>query len=409
MKTKPNSHPIPFAHRMDRIPKSFIREILKTAASPNVISFAGGLPDETLMPVEALERAFHMAVEKNGRKIFQYTTTEGLLPLRAWIASRYRWQFGLPLSAENILITNGAQQGIDLLGKVLIEKDDRVIVEQPAYLGTLQSLSVFEPKFVGVPIDEEGIRQTELVPALEQPVKMIYLIPNFQNPSGISYSRENRVLTAEKILVQNGILVEDDPYYELCFDTGSMCPPIMKWMEGRSVLLGSFSKTLSPALRVGWIVAGSELMEKLVIAKQAADLHTNSLAQAMVYEYLMANDFEKHLDTIRSTYRERKEWMIDAIRRHMPREFAFTNPGGGMFVWGKLPSHLSAIELVQWTMDQGVVMVPGTVFYADGHGDHEIRLNFSRSNRADIDKGVRLVAKGIEFLNSKDKQYMNTR
>lgn len=392
---------------MERIPKSFIREILKTAASPDVISFAGGLPDEALMPVESLERAFHSAVEKNGRKIFQYTTTEGLLSLRAWIASRYRWQFGLPLSPENVLITNGAQQGIDLLGKVLIEKGDRVIVEQPAYLGTLQSLSIFEPKFEGVPLDEDGIRQTELAHSLMLPVKMIYLIPNFQNPSGISYSMENRIHTAEKILSQDGILVEDDPYYELRFDEKAICPPITKWMDGRSVLLGSFSKTLSPALRVGWIVAGGEMMEKLIIAKQAADLHTNALAQAMVYEYLMASDFEKHLEKIRAAYRQRKEWMIEAIRRHLPAEFTYTNPGGGMFVWGRLPTHLSAMRLVQWTMEQGVVMVPGSVFYADGNGDHEIRLNFSRSNHADIDKGIRMVAKGIEFLNSKDKQYMN--
>lgn len=397
---------LPFARRMHHIPKSFIREMLKTAESRGVISFAGGLPDEKLIPTKALTEAFQSAVQRYGDKLFQYANSEGFLPLREWIARRYREQYAMEVSAGDILITNGSQQAIDLLGKVFIEKGDHIVIEQPGYLGAIQSLMHYEPGLVGVPIDSEGIDTQALAQALDtHQVKMMHLIPNFQNPSGVSYSLQRRHEVLAILEGRSTLLVEDDPYGELYFDDFVVNTPIKKYLGARGVLLGSFSKTLSPGMRLGWMVASPAIMDKLVIAKQASDLHTNNLAQMMTYEYLVGNDYEAHLYTIRNCYRGRRDCMVNAMERYWPGEVSFSIPQGGMFLWCRLPEGISATRLVQLTMDAGVVMVPGSVFFTEKSNDQCFRMNFSKSTEQEIERGVKIIGDSIAYLNSKNKVY----
>lgn len=394
-----------FAQRMHNIPKSFIREMLKTASSKNIISFAGGLPDENLIPTAALQKAFTAAVKKHGNKLFQYSNSEGYLPLREWIARRYQQRFDLQISPEEILLTNGSQQALDLLGKVFIEKGDKVIIEQPGYLGTIQSMMHFEPELLGVPLENDGIDTEKLERVLENnTIKMLHLIPNFQNPSGIVYSELKRNKIAQLLESNRSLLVEDDPYGELYFDEKTVTVPLKKTLP-ENILLGSFSKTLSPGIRLGWIVAPKTIMEKIIIAKQAGDLHTNNISQMMAYEYLISNDYEQHLSVIRNCYRERKDTMVEAIEKYLSPEISFSNPEGGMFLWCRLPNDIPATKLVQLTMDAGVVMVPGSVFHLNASDDHCFRLNFSKSEKEEIVKGLAIIGKSIAYLNSKNKIY----
>lgn len=404
---KPEPDEYPFARRMNNIPKSFIREMLKTASSKNLISFAGGLPDEKLIPVNDLQRAFDLAVKKHGDKLFQYSNSEGYLPLRQWIARRYLQLYDIDISAEEVLLTNGSQQAIDLLGKIFVEKGDKVAIEQPGYLGTIQSMMHFEPELVGVPMENDGIdlQQMETITS-DHRIKMMHLIPNFQNPSGITYSAEKRKKIARLLKNKNIMLVEDDPYGELYFDKSDKNTPVKKYLPGHCILLGSFSKTLSPGIRLGWIVAPPSIMEKIVIAKQAGDLHTNNISQMIAYEYLVNNDFDRHLETIRGCYKERKDVMAASLIKCLPEEVAFSDPKGGMFLWCSLSGDISATKLVQLAMDAGVVMVPGSVFFLNQTNDNCFRLNFSKSEKEEISKGIEIIGKSIAYLSSKNKVYL---
>jgi len=406
MNSKEKSEPGPsslFAQRMRTIPKSFIREMLKTAASKNIISFAGGLPDENLIPAQQLKEAFIRANSNYGNKLYQYSNSEGFLPLRQWIASRYKEKFDIKVSAEEILLTNGSQQAFDLVGKVFIEKNDKVIIEQPGYLGVIQSLLGFEPQLVDVPLDQDGMNMNMLKKKTRQfKAKLMHIIPNFQNPSGISYSEAKRVELAKLITERGMILIEDDPYGELYFDKEYKRSPVKKLLGDHGVLLGSFSKTLSPGMRLGWMVASPEIIDKLIIAKQASDLHTNNLSQMMAYEYLAVNDYESHLNKIRTCYKSRKDMMVSAIKKYFPEGITINIPDGGMFLWVSLPRHLSSQKLVRLCMEMGVVFVPGNVFYTDGMGENTFRLNFSKSTDEEIDKGIRIISDAIAYLKSKN-------
>ncbi len=397
-----------FANRMNQIPRSFIREMLKNAASKDVISFAGGLPDEKLIPTEQLSKAFQNAVSKYGDKLFQYANSEGFLPLRQWIADRYREKFDMNFTVDEILITNGSQQAFDLIGKVFIEKGDRVLIEQPGYLGVIQSLLNFEPSLVPVPLENDGMSLSDLERALvDQNTKLMHLVPNFQNPSGISYSRLKREKIGELTKKNQAILVEDDPYGELFFEEENNRDPIKKIVGDYGILLGSFSKTLSPGMRLGWLVASREIMEKIVIAKQSSDLHTNNLSQQMAYEFLISNDYEQHLNVIRNCYRERRDLMAKAIERHFSEDIKVRIPNGGMFFWGELPDHISSWKLMNLCLDAGVVFVPGEVFYTENKRENTFRLNFSKSTPEEIENGIKIIAKAIAFLNSKNKVYQS--
>lgn len=385
-----------FAARMDTVHKSFIREILKVTQRPEVISFAGGLPNPALFPAGALADAAEAVLRENGAGVLQYTTTEGYLPLRRFIAGRYRTRFGLSISPDEILITNGSQQGLDLLGKVFLNKGDSVLLELPSYLGAIQAFSIFEPNFCAVPLLEDGPDLTALEATLAQnPIKLFYGIPNFQNPSGISYSAEKRPQVAE-LLKRHGVaFVEDDPYGELRF--AGTDAPSLRCFDAGAILLGSFSKIVAPGLRIGWIVAPPPVMEKLIIAKQGADLHSNHLSQQIICHYLQNQSLDDHIDKIRQAYGAQQAAMTAAIEAHFPPNVRATHPEGGMFLWVTLPQNISAMDVLTEAGKLNVAFVPGQAFYANGTGgQNAMRLNFSNVDPARIETGIRRLAQAIK-------------
>jgi len=387
-----------YASRMNTIPRSFIREILKVTEDPTVISFAGGLPNPRFFPVERIAQAAMDTLGSGDASPLQYSTSEGYRPLREFIAQRYQEKQGLAVSPEEILITNGSQQALDLLGKVLIDHGDAIAVERPAYLGALQAFSAYEPQFCPVPLQEDGIDLDRLERVLAQRrVKFFHTVINFQNPSGISYSPEKREALVELLRQYDTIVLEDDPYGELRFE-GAPAPALWSRLDGRAVLLGSFSKIVAPGLRLGWVCARRPVMDHLVVAKQASDLHTNFLGQRIVYQYLINNDIDRHIATIIDAYRRQRDAMLVAIEEHFPSEVGFTRPTGGMFVWATLPEALSALELFEHAARAKVAFVPGTPFFVDGGGTHNLRLNFSNADENRIAEGISRLGQIIKEL-----------
>ena len=387
-----------FATRMNTIPKSFIREILKVTEKPEVISFAGGLPNPRLFPTEQLAQAASNVLAGDARSALQYSTSEGYQPLREYIAQRYLQKRGLTVSPDEILITNGSQQGLDLIGKVFLDKGDAVAIERPAYLGAIQALSTYEPRFCPIALQGDGVDIESLGQALdEQAVKLFHTVINFQNPSGLSYSRDRREELARLLGAHNLVVVEDDPYGELRF-SGETPPSLRHWLADRTLMLGSFSKTVAPGLRMGWICAPQAITEKLVIAKQASDLHTNFLCQRILHEYLINNDIDEHIALITAQYRKGQGAMIAAIREHFPPEVRTTHPEGGMFLWVTLPESLSALDLFEHAVEEKVAFVPGTPFFVDGGGTHNMRLNFTNADEARIEEGIRRLGRIMKEL-----------
>ncbi|MFO7595801.1 MAG: PLP-dependent aminotransferase family protein, partial [Desulfocurvibacter africanus] len=336
-----------FATRMQTAQRSFIREILKVTADPQIISLAGGLPSPEHFPCAAFVEATRAELGDAGPACLQYSTTEGHPELRAFIAKRYeRW--GLNFSPDEILITTGSQQGLDLLAKVFLDPGDAVVVERPGYLGAIQTFSLFGVRFTPVELENDGVDTTALEQVLraERP-KIYYTVPNFQNPSGVTFSQDKRVAVAEIMNGPNGedtVLIEDNPYGELRF-LGQDLPPIRKFMRKPSALLGSFSKIVAPGLRIGWIAADKEVIEQCVTVKQAADLHTSTFAQRVLARFLRDNDLDAHIEKIRTTYGERRQAMVEAIREHFPHQAKATEPEGGMFLWITLPEGCSSLAL----------------------------------------------------------------
>ncbi|MBN2181836.1 MAG: PLP-dependent aminotransferase family protein [Sedimentisphaerales bacterium] len=387
-----------YATRMSTIPKSFIREILKVTEDPNVISFAGGLPNPQFFPVKEIAATISEVLAGDDVSALQYSTTEGYGPLREYIAQRYRDKKGLDISADQILITNGSQQGLDLIGKVFIGKGDAVAIERPAYLGAIQAFSVYEPMFCPVPLLEDGIDIGSLKDVFGRYcIRLFHTVINFQNPSGISYSQNKREELAELLGRHDTVVVEDDPYGELRF-VGAAPQSMRNWLDGRAVLLGSFSKTIAPGLRLGWICAGREIMDRLVVAKQASDLHSNSLCQRIVHRYLVNNDVDKHIATIIAAYKKQRDAMMTAIEANFPREVSFTRPEGGMFLWITLPERLSSLELFDRAIEEKVAFVPGTPFFVDRGGENNMRLNYSNSDEDRINEGIRRLGKIMKNL-----------
>ena len=380
---------VTYAQRMNGVPRSFVREILKVTEDPQVISFAGGLPNPRYFPVREIAQAAGEVLSRPDDCGLQYGTTEGYLPLREYIAQRYRDQMALAVSAEEILVINGSQQGLDLVGKVFIDRGAAVAIEQPAYLGAIQAFSVYEPQFHAVPLREDGVDVDHLESLLEtHRVRLFHTVINFQNPSGITYSLPKRRRLAEVLGRHETFLVEDDPYGQLRF-AGAPAPSMRTWLEGNTVLLGSFSKTVAPGLRLGWICAPRPIMDKLVVAKQASDLHSNSLCQRIVHQYLTNHNLDEHIATIVAAYRRQRDAMVQAIESHFPPEVTFTRPQGGMFLWATLPAGLSALDLFERAAAQKVAFVPGTPFFTDGGGVRNMRLNFSNAPEDQIEEGIR--------------------
>lgn len=392
-----------FAERIKDVPKSFIREILKVAANPEIISFAGGLPNADFFPQEEIEKSCSSIIKESGRDVFQYSTTEGYLPLRKYIADRYMEKYGLKIDADEILITNGSQQGLDLLGKIFVNEGENIIIENPGYLGAIQALSVYRPYFIDISMNENGIDSVELEKAVNStPVKLFYSVPNFQNPSGITYSEERRKKVAEILQNKDIVFVEDNPYGELRF-IGEDIPPIKKYLPN-GIMLGSFSKIVVPSFRIGWIVAPKDIMEKLVIAKQASDLHTNYFSQRVIYEYLSKNSIDDHIAKIKEAYGKQREAMVKAIEKYFPKEVKITKPEGGMFLWAELPEGVSSLTLFELSIKRNVAFVPGSPFYANGGGDNTMRLNYSCTNEEKIEEGIKRLADALKELMAGNKE-----
>ena len=387
-----------FADRMAKTHKSFIREILKVTQDDKVISFAGGLPNPKLFPVKEFADACQKVLLQDGENVLQYSTTEGYLPLREFISERYFVKKGLKASPDEILITNGSQQGLDLVGKVFLNKGDRVIIERPGYLGAIQAFGIFEPEFVPVPLLEDGMDIDLLEKALKvNQAKLFHTVINFQNPSGVTYSQQKREKLADIIKNYNMVLVEDNPYGELRF-MGEDLPSMKNYLPESTVVLGSFSKVVTPGLRLGWICAGRDVMEKIIVAKQSSDLHSNYLSQRAVYQYLIDNDLDEHILNIRKVYKKQRDLMVSMIEKHFPQEIKCTKPEGGMFLWVTLPENISSLDLFKLAMKENVAFVPGKAFYVDGGGENTLRLNFSNSDEEKIEDGIKRLAKVIKRM-----------
>ncbi|MBM7119227.1 PLP-dependent aminotransferase family protein [Archangium primigenium] len=377
------------AQRMSRMKPSAVREILKVAERPDVLSFAGGLPAPELFPVEAIAQAHAEVFAEEGRAALQYSTTEGYGPLREWIAA-WLGGHGQRVSADGVLITNGSQQGIELVAKVMLDPGDLVVVESPSYLAALQTFSGYEVSFLVAGSDDDGMRVDELerLCAARKP-KLIYLVPNFQNPKGTTLSLERRRALVRFAQHHRILILEDDPYGELRF-RGEHLPSLASLDdEGVVVGLGSFSKVLAPGLRIGWMVAPREVQRAATVVKQAADLHTATVAQRATARLLSRFDFQGHLAHLRGVYGERCEAMLGALERHMPAGTRWTRPDGGMFVWAELPAGLNADTLFPLALEKRVAFVPGTSFFAAEPRHEFMRLNFSNRPPELLEEGMR--------------------
>lgn len=369
-------------------PPSFVRGILKAASDPDVISFAGGLPNPISFPQEELLESMNRIVKTYGSSVFQYSITAGLPELRQYIADRYNRIFGLTLTTDNIIITTGSQQALDLIGKVLLDKGDGVIVEKPTYLAAIQAFSMQQPVFYPVALTEEGMEPEQLEKALRNPVKFIYAIPDFQNPTGLTYSAVNRKQVYEILKDRDVVLIEDDPYGELRFD-GERLPYIGAGKLPNSILLGTFSKTVTPGMRTGFIISeNKELLKCISVAKEAGDLHTNIFSQYLIWDYLINNDLDMHIAKIRALYQKQAQAMMDAMDRYFPSTVTYTKPQGGMFLWVTLPEGVSAMSLFPKALEKKVAFVPGDPFYIGIENANTMRLNYTNADCEAIEEGI---------------------
>lgn len=394
-----------YAQRVQRIQGSAIRELLKVTELPGVISLAGGLPASEIFPIEHISAVTQRILEKQGQQALQYGSTEGYTPLRELLAHQLNQQ-GFNVSRENILITSGSQQGLDLLGKVLLNPGDRLLVESPTYMGALQAFNSYGPEYVAVRSDEEGIVIGELEPALQQNPKCMYVLPTFQNPSGVSFTLERRDQLIELAGRYGVPIIEDDPYSQLRFE-GEPQPSLLALenarqqqgeqrdqpYEGNVVMLNTFSKVLTPGLRVAWVVGPAQVVRKLVLAKQGADLHTATFNQMIAYELTSSGFLEEHVPLIRKLYHERRDAMLAALEEYFPDNVSWTHPQGGLFLWVTLPEGVDTTQLLKDALEYRIAFVPGASFHANGGGSNTMRLSFSNVNSEQIEEGIRRLGK----------------
>jgi 2-aminoadipate transaminase len=396
-----------YALRTKRVRSSEIRELLKITDQPGIISFAGGLPSPEAFPLRRFEEACHKVITEQASHALQYGRTEGYEPLRDWIA-RNMARYGIRAKLENVMITSGAQQALDLVGKLFIDRGDRVLVEAPTYLGALQAFNAYGAEYISVPIDGDGLRTDLVEERLRSSPKFMYVLPNFQNPAGTTLSEGRRhelVLLADKYGVP---IIEDDPYGQLRYE-GEHVPSMVVidcenlrrdagYSIGNVIYLGTFSKTVAPGLRLGWIVAPPEVIAKLVQLKQSTDLHTSTFTQHVAYEVVRDGFLDEHVKFIRKLYRERRDVMLQALTKFFPPEVRWTRPQGGLFLWVTLPQTLDSHKILETAVTQRVAFVPGNSFYANPVGpvDHHMRLNFSNATPEQVQEGVRRLALAVE-------------
>lgn len=390
-----------YAHRTQRMGSSVIRELLKFTERPDVISFAGGLPAPDVFPVEEFAEACQRVMKNQGAQALQYGTTEGYLPLREMIV-RHTASFGLEVTPENILITSGSQQALDLLGRILINRGDRILVESPTYLGALQAWNAYGAEYVAVPFDENGMITDALENALRTGPKFIYVLPNFQNPTGVTLSLERRYKLIE-LADRFGVpIIEDDPYGQLRYEGEHL--PSVTVLDGRYrdncntvyrgnvIYLSTFSKTLAPGIRLAWVVAPPEVIRKLIMAKQAADLNTAVFNQMVAYEVSRGGFLNRHILLIRKVYKERRDVMLASLDAYFPPGVDWTHPEGGLFLWATLPEDIDAAEALKIAVERKVAFVPGESFHPNGGGKNTLRLNFSFASEENIQKGIYRMA-----------------
>lgn len=386
-----SSEPWHFARRVERMVPSAIREILKLTERPGVISMAGGLPSPDSFPIEAMRAATARVLRETPREALQYAASEGFGPLREWVAEHLLSR-GMQVGTEQVLITTGSQQGLDLVGKVLIDPGSTVGVEAPTYVGALQAFVPYEPVFTLVPSDAEGPLPDGLAAVAD--ARFLYLLPNFQNPSGHCISETRRKALAEAACERRLPLVEDDPYGDLWFDAA---PPrsIAARAPEVTAYLGSFSKVLAPGLRLGYVVAPTSLIGKLVQAKQAADLHTPGFNQRVAYEVIRDGFLRDHVPMVRARYKLQRDAMAAALTAHLPAGCHWQVPSGGMFFWVELPSHVDAALLLPQAVALGVAFVPGAAFCASNPKRNTLRLSFVTVPPAEIERGISLLGRAL--------------
>ncbi|MFN3741899.1 MAG: PLP-dependent aminotransferase family protein [Anaerolineales bacterium] len=390
-----------YAHRTRQMGSSVIRELLKLTEQPDIISFAGGLPAPEVFPLEHFREACNRVLDQFGPQALQYSTTEGYRPLREMI-SRHTRRYAVEVTPENIMITSGSQQALDLIGRLFINRGDYIVVESPTYLGAIQAWNAYGAQYVTVPTDEEGMIVDELEKALRVGPKFIYVLPNFQNPGGWTLSLERRRKLVELADRYGVPIIEDDPYGQLRYE-GEHLPPVValdsqyraengKHYSGNVIYLSTFSKILAPGIRLAWVIAPQEVIRRLVMAKQAADLHTATFNQMVAYEVGKGGFLDEHVRVIRRVYKERRDVMLEMMDELFPPEVRWTRPEGGMFLWVMLPKGMDTAEVLRLAVERKVAFVPGAPFHPNGGGENTMRINFSYSSPETIREGISRLA-----------------
>jgi len=390
------------ASRTQGMQSSAIRELLKLTQQPDVISFAGGLPAPDFFPIREVEEACRYIVREDGAQALQYSATEGYRPLKEYLADSMH-RYGVPATPDNVLLTNGSQQALDLIGKILIDPGDYVLTGRPTYLGAIQAWNAYQGRYHTVRLDDDGMVVDEIEHAYEKavadsgrPPRFIYVLPNFHNPAGTTLSQERRKRVAEIATRLNIPVVEDDPYGQLRYE-GEDLPPICTYVPERTIYLGTFSKTLAPGFRLGWIVCPEELMKRFVQAKQGADLHTGTLVQYVANDICQRGILKQHVKKLREVYSERRDTMLDALSELWPEECSWTHPEGGLFLWAQVPEQIDTRDFLQEALNENVAYVPGVHFYPNEDGGFSaMRLNFSYCCPDTIVEGIRRLGVALK-------------
>jgi 2-aminoadipate transaminase len=402
------------AERAAKMNPSVIREILKVTEKPGIISFAGGLPSSKTFPVAEFEAACAKVLKDDPAGALQYAASEGYGPLRELVAAQLKAQSAAAgvtwnVDPAQVLITTGSQQGLDLVAKILIDKDSKVLVESPTYLGAVMAFTPMEPNVVSVASDTEGIDIADLA-AKSADARFLYVLPNFQNPTGRSMTEARRAALSAEAARSGLPIMEDNPYGDLWFDQAPPAPLTARNPEG-GIYLGSFSKVLAPGLRMGFIVAPKAVYPKLLQAKQAADLHSPGFNQRLIFEVMQNGFLDRHVPTIRSLYKAQRDAMLEALAKHFPESqgpdsanadstFTWNTPAGGMFLWARLPAGMNAVDLLPHAVDKGVAFVPGAPFYAGNADARAMRLSFVTPSVEEIHRGVAALAEAIHAQRS---------
>jgi 2-aminoadipate transaminase len=393
-----------YSQRTQKIKASAIRELLAVAERPGMISFGGGFPAPDVFPVDEFKKACISVLENKGPEVLQYGSTDGYVPLREMV-SRYNIRSGMHIDISNILITSGSQQALDLLGKIFINRGDRILVESPTYLGALQAWNAYGAEYITVPVDEYGMRTDLLEEALRTGPKFIYVLPNFQNPTGTTMPLERRMKLIELADRYGVPIIEDDPYGQLRYegeDIASVEILDSRVREqngtytGNVIYLSTFSKILAPGIRLAWVVAPDTVIRKLALAKQGTDLNTSMFNQIVAHEVGQHGFIDRHVLVMREVYKERRNAMLDSLEEHMPEGVKWTHPEGGLFLWMTLPENLNSTEMLPGVIEENVAYVPGEFFHPDCSGKNTIRLNFSFCSPEKINEGIARLGKAFK-------------